>query len=317
MGKRLTTKEFIEKAKKVHGDKYDYSKVGEIKMSLKTCIICPIHGEFWQEIGSHLKGCGCRMCAIEDRKSSKDNFSLKATVVHGGKYDYSKVEYMNAHTKVCIVCPIHGEFWQKPNGHLGGKGCPKCGEEAKKNLVYGVGVNDLEASCYEEYYKHWARMLGRCYSNREGTPYSCYNECTVCEEWHRLSLFKIWFEDTKNGYVEGWHLDKDLLKKGNKVYSPETCCFLPPEINCSLTTSKSHRGVYPLGVRREGNYFVAYVSKYNKPHFLGKFDSEQEAFCSYKKAKEAHIKEMAEKYKDKLTTKAYNAMCNYNVEITD
>ena len=120
---------FIEKAKQVHGDKYDYSKVNYIDSHTKVCIICPIHGEFWQIPNSHLKGKGCSKCGIINatlkRRSKTEEFINKAREVHGNKYDYSKVEYLNNHTKVCIICPIHGEFWQTPYSHLK-HGCPKC-----------------------------------------------------------------------------------------------------------------------------------------------------------------------------------------------
>ena len=189
--KKTTTEEFIERARKVHGDKYDYSKVEYINSRTKVCIICPEHGEFWQEANSHLKGCGCLKCSKEkknyynDMESfikdsyklhgnkydySKVNFKKKndkikiicpihgefittphihllgcecpkcagtkkltteefierARKVHGDKYDYSKVEYVNSKTKVCIICPVHGEFWMTPNMHLYGQECPKC-----------------------------------------------------------------------------------------------------------------------------------------------------------------------------------------------
>ena len=123
---------FINKARKIHGDKYDYSKVEYINNHTKVCIICPIHGEFWQTPSSHLRGRGCLQCAIEENKKNArrfttDIFKERAKKVHGDKYDYSKVEYVNNTTKVCIICPIHGEFWQTPKGHLRGDGCMRCG----------------------------------------------------------------------------------------------------------------------------------------------------------------------------------------------
>ena len=125
----LTIEEFIEKARKVHGDKYDYSKVNYINSQTKICIICPIHGEFWQTPYSHLYGRGCKKCSkkVYDTKT----FIEKAKEIHGDKYDYSKVEYVDSKTKDCIICPIHGEFWQAPNNHLSKKNCPKCSFESR------------------------------------------------------------------------------------------------------------------------------------------------------------------------------------------
>lgn len=126
MSKKLTTDEFVEKAKKVHGDKYDYSKVNYINSQTKVCIICPEHGEFWQFSSNHFKGHGCPMCSNVHNYTTEE-FIQKAVKKHGYKYDYSKVEYVNAYTKVCIVCPEHGEFWQTPHSHITKHGCIKCG----------------------------------------------------------------------------------------------------------------------------------------------------------------------------------------------
>lgn len=123
--RKLTTKEFIEKAKIVHGDKYDYSKTVYTSSRDKVCIICPIHGEFWQKANEHLRGHGCDKCGGTYRLDT-DEFIRRAKLVHGNKYDYSKTVYVNSNTKVCIICKEHGEFWQMPHAHLGGSGCPKC-----------------------------------------------------------------------------------------------------------------------------------------------------------------------------------------------
>ena len=129
--KKYNTEEFIKKAREVHGDKYDYSKVQYIDSKTKVCIICPEHGEFWQVPAKHLNGRGCNKCAVIykgfKKRKERDNFIKEAKQVHGDKYDYSKVEYVNNKIKVCIICPEHGEFWQIPSVHLNNKsGCPKC-----------------------------------------------------------------------------------------------------------------------------------------------------------------------------------------------
>ena len=129
---KKTNKQFIEEANIRHDFKYDYSKTQYINKREKVCIICPIHGEFWQEASSHLKGCGCPKCGKESSQKRQslntEQFIERAKKVHGNKYDYSKTEYINSSTKVCIICPIHGEFWQRPTEHLRGRGCKKCGD---------------------------------------------------------------------------------------------------------------------------------------------------------------------------------------------
>ena len=135
--KRLTNEQFIEKARKIHGDFYDYSKVEYLNKNTKVCIICPIHGEFWQTPDNHFKGQNCPKCANISRgnvfRDTKEEFIKHAKEIHGDKYDYSKVEYKNNRTKVCIICPIHGEFWQAPQNHLHGASCPycNCGNKSK------------------------------------------------------------------------------------------------------------------------------------------------------------------------------------------
>lgn len=131
--RKLTLVEFIEKAKKVHGDKYDYSKVVYVNSQTKVCIICPIHGEFWQHPNDHLNGKGCSKCS-NNLKKTDEEFIEEAKKVHGNKYDYSKVKYVNNRTKVCIICPKHGEFWQMPEKHILGRGCQKCANEYISNI---------------------------------------------------------------------------------------------------------------------------------------------------------------------------------------
>lgn len=133
MPKPLTQEQFIEKARNVHGDKYDYSKSKYLNSETKVCIICPKHGEFWQTPLVHLygNGCGCKECRKEflreKFKSSEQEFIEKAKSVHGDKYDYSEVKYVNSHVPVTIICPEHGKFEQAPYSHLNGRGCYKCG----------------------------------------------------------------------------------------------------------------------------------------------------------------------------------------------
>lgn len=134
MPKFDTTEIFIAKARAVHGDKYDYSKVEYVRSSQKVCIICPVHGEFWQRPNSHLMGKGCDRCADEangrKKRLTTESFIARAKKVHGDKYDYSKTQYILSTQKVCIICPKHGEFWQLPSEHLSGKGCDRCADIA-------------------------------------------------------------------------------------------------------------------------------------------------------------------------------------------
>jgi hypothetical protein len=128
--KRKTREMFIEDANKVHNNIYDYSKIEYINNKTEVCIICKEHGEFWQRPDRHLQGQGCPICRYIKSASSNrkevEEFINSTVDVHGDKYDYSKVKYINNKTKVCIICPKHGEFWQTPHSHLSGDGCPYC-----------------------------------------------------------------------------------------------------------------------------------------------------------------------------------------------
>jgi hypothetical protein len=121
---KSTTPEFIKKAKKIHGDKYDYSKVKYINSTTKVTIICKEHGEFEQTPKCHLNGRSCPFC--HGRGKTTKSIIKEFKKVHGNKYDYSKVKYVDWKTKVIIICKEHGEFEQNPNNHLYGKGCSKC-----------------------------------------------------------------------------------------------------------------------------------------------------------------------------------------------
>ena len=133
-----TKEKFLELAKSIHGDKYNYSKVNYINYTTPVTIMCPIHGEFEQAPKYHISGTGCPKCGREQANKSetltKDEFVEKANKIHFGKYDYSKVDYINNSTKVCIICPEHGEFWQTPRNHTQGSGCPKCKLVKQTNL---------------------------------------------------------------------------------------------------------------------------------------------------------------------------------------
>jgi hypothetical protein len=152
MPRKMTQEEFIAKARKVHGDRYDYSKVDYRRSKEKVKIICPKHGSFMQRPNDHLRGKGCPRCWAERQAAalsmSRDEFIAKAREVHGDRYDYSKVDYRGSQEKVSIVCPKHGEFMQRPNDHLEGYGCPKCGV-ARRAAAHVLSCDEFIAKSRE------------------------------------------------------------------------------------------------------------------------------------------------------------------------
>jgi len=181
----------------------------------------------------------------------------------------------------------------------------------------GVYLPTREKTQTKQYQK-WERMLRRCYSN--STEYFSYIGCTVCDEWHNFQNFGEWFD--KNYYEipgEKMQLDKDILFKGNKIYSPDTCVFVPQRINNIFEIKKASRGNYPIGVHfsKPNKKYAAQCHSNKSETFLGYYNSPEEAFSVYKTEKENYIKEVADEYKGKIPQRLYKAMYNYVVEITD
>lgn len=174
-------------------------------------------------------------------------------------------------------------------------------------------------------YNYWIKMLMRCYDpyfiNKEPT----YIDCYVCDEWLCFQNFAEWFY--KNYYkIEGqrMELDKDILCKGNKIYSPKTCIFVPQRINSLFVNQNRKRGKYPIGIyyHKKSNKFhskCSILDKYNKTKTksLGYYDTSIEAFLVYKQFKENYIKQVADEYKDIIPQKLYDVMYRYEVEIND
>ena len=181
---------------------------------------------------------------------------------------------------------------------------------------YSPCENGKKTKCY----KVWHSMLTRCYDSKVKRNYPTYKGCIVCTEWHNFQAFAEWYND--NYYEipgEVMCLDKDILFKGNKTYSPETCIFVSNEINALFIKGNKDRGALPIGVsyHKKGNVYISRCNFGNKLKHLGYFDNPEKAFNAYKTAKENYIKEVADKYKEYIPQKLYCAMYNYEVEIDD
>ena len=191
--------------------------------------------------------------------------------------------------------------------------------------VYGVGVlgtkypSKINGVLTKEYVL-WHSMLTRCYSDTYKNKHPTYIDCEVSDKFKSYEYFYEWCHKQIGFNNEGWQLDKDLLVKGNKVYSESTCVFIPSEINLLLIKSDKKRGEHLIGVywHKKANAFIAQVrkSKGNR-EYLGLFKTEIEAFNAYKTAKETFVKELANKYKSQIDIRAYNALMNYTVNIDD
>ena len=190
--------QFLEDARKVHGNKYDYSKVEYKGHKEKVCIICPKHGEFWQLPTPHTQGEGCPHCERERRSKTTEQFIKEAREVHGNRYDYSKVKYINRNTLVTIICSEHGEFKQAPFNHLKGKGCPKCA----KNYQYGT--------------KEFIEKANKIHNNKYDYSKVQYQTAKIpvtiiCPEHGE-------FEQTPDIHLRGCGCKKCQLKSQTKLY---------------------------------------------------------------------------------------------------
>ena len=193
--------------------------------------------------------------------------------------------------------------------------------------LYGVGVlgeTNLKTRGKDaKEYILWKNMLKRCYDYNSKNDFPSYTSATTTESFKYFVKFISWcnqqvgfnFKDDKG---KPFHLDKDILVKGNKLYSEDTCCFVPAEINSLFTKADRKRGTFPIGVsfNKSKGRFEAYCCS-STSRYLGSYDTAEEAFYVYKKAKESQIKLLANRWKDQIDPRVYEALMNYQVEITD
>lgn len=164
------------------------------------------------------------------------------------------------------------------------------------------------------YYTSWLAMHKRCDDEKYQIKNPSYRNVKICNEWYNFQNFAKWFEDN---YIEGFHLDKDILSIDFKIYSPETCCFVPVEINSLFTSCQSKRGNFRIGVSKYRKAYQVHLSKNALQEWIGSFPTEKAAFDYYKQEKEKYIKEVADKWRGKITEQVYNAMYNYKIKEND
>jgi len=194
----------------------------------------------------------------------------------------------------------------------------------KRSLVYGVGVNDwvgavkVDGKKIKEY-QLWSGVLQRCFTDGFKQSRPTYKDVTCSKEWLSMTNFVNDVSKMKGFGLSGWCLDKDILQKGNKLYSKDTCCFVPQEVNSLLIKCDNSRGEWPVGVdfHKATGKFKAQLRINGKRKHLGYFTTPEEAFQAYKPAKEAQIKAVAEKWKHLLDERVYSALMTYDVSVDD
>lgn len=162
-------------------------------------------------------------------------------------------------------------------------------------------------------------ILDRCYNPKSHIRVSSYADCYISENFKNFQYFAEWCNDQIGFSNEGWQLDKDILSKGNRVYSEYTCVFVPSELNGLLINNKACRGKYPIGVTcsKKTGEFIARININGRRINLGSFITSEEAFKAYKQAKERHIKVKATKYRDSIDVRAYEALLDWQIDPDD
>ena len=236
---------------------------------------------------------GCLMKIVEYNKSQdivvefQDEYRAK---VHTAYYFFLSGEVRNPYFPSILKVGIVGNKYETHNG---------------KNAI--------------KEYTTWRNMLNRCFNTDEKMKHPKYKNVTCCDEWLLYENFYEWLhsQENFNKWLNGdsWDVDKDILCKGNEIYSPTTCCLVPGIINKIFSIHDFNRGKYPIGVSKHGRKFKARYHKKN----IGIYETPELAFQAYKEYKESYIKQIAiqELSNGNITHRCYNAMINYRVEITD
>lgn len=282
---KLTTEEFIEKAKIIHEDKYDYSKTKYLHSLKNITITCSVHGDFEQLPSNHLQGSICKMCAIEARTNSIQEFIDKANKRHNHKYNYSKVSYINNKTNVTIICPVHGIFEQTPNTHLRGGECPECGR---------IKSDTNRRKTTEEFIEKSKTVHGNKYD------YSITNYTTSKDEVTVICKEHGEFTKLASSHLSGQGCP-ECATHGFKQNSPAILYYL------RVTTSKGEN-LYKIGITNRSVNERFNIEELSKIEVLI-----QEKF---KIGRDAYLKEQGilEKYKD-FQYKGPSVLVNGNTEL--
>ena len=232
--------------------------------------------------------------------------------------DVEIVEYINSSkVKIRFINTNHIKEEYLSSVRLG------CVRDDSIPTTCGFGFFDVEGASIGRNaireYRLWNAMINRCYNENLRHKNPTYKDCTASDNFKYLPYFEDWCSKQTGFDQEGWHLDKDILIKGNKIYSENTCCFVPSEVNKLFIKCDRSRGEYPIGVSypKRVRKYVAKMRKFKEDIHLGCFSKPDEAFNAYKEAKEAYIKEVANKWKDQIDLRVYEALMKYRVEITD
>lgn len=237
-------------------------------------------------------------------KLSQSEFEKRVKDIYGDFFDLSKADYQGYGKHITIISDKFGEERILPGQllHL---------DLRKRSRIKGRRKETVIPASL----RVWFDIKDRCYGGRERN--ASYNGCSMCDEWNDFRNFDAWYQ--KN-HIDGYQIDKDIIKRGNKIYCEEYCCFVPREINLLVAGRGKRRTAYPPGVQlTDSGKYSASIWLGNKIRYLGRFKTASEAFEAYKTKKEKHIKDVAREYfySGKIEKRVYDALMKYEVEMTD
>ena len=307
---RDSAEDFIRKAKELHGEYYDYSKVDYDTQRIPVIITCPVHGDFPQEPHVHLRPNGCKVCGkkrLGDKlRKPVAQFIEEARVIHSDKYDYSKVEYDTTHTNVTIICPKHGSFPQLPTGHLNGGGCPDCDNERaayanaeKYEALYRQRVQDIHGKKIEvvgfytkgEASNRKRRIRAICKKHKElidvissGFFQSRFGGCNKCR-YKYLAELQTWttekfIKEARKLHGDKYSYDKvdyDTSRKSVDIICPEHGVFSQPPMThlrpsgCKDCANKENKGGLKRNTHPPDMPYGVYLIRITHPngeHFI-------------------------------------------------
>lgn len=231
----ISNEEYIKRCKVIHNDKYVYDNTLVNGNLHNTVIIgCPIHGDFYQEANEHLRGHGCPVCGGNKKLTTKEAIK-KFEDKHQGRYLYYKVEYKNNRTKVCIICPEHGEFWQTPNSHLNGNGCPKCKRSHLENdislLLTNNDIEFIEQKKFDwlglqslDFYLPKLNIAIECQGLQHFEPTKHFENCDTLLKRDKLKYWLCQENNIELLYYTDYNISEEVLNK-HDIYSRENLLF--------------------------------------------------------------------------------------------
>ena len=273
--RKLPLNVFIERSRKKHCNKYDYSRVVYKNSKTKVEIICPIHGVFMQTPEKHMVGKGCPKCA-KNHADTRESFIRKAQTVHGDLYDYSKVEYINSSTKVCIVDAKYGEFWQTPNAHLNGRGHPlrkpeKCYFTKKANHSFGISIQEKIAK--DMLYKKFGEENVYCEYVSDLYPFSCDFYIHPYDLYIELNIYVThgghWFDENNPDDLTRLKILKKRASPRN-LYEKMIQVWTKTDLKKRSVAIDNHLN-YLVFWKEDMSDFIEWYESFDEKHILKQF----------------------------------------------